>query len=134
MNFVTRALVGFGDVDPAGIVFYPRYFEMLNRAVEAWFADGLGATFASLHLDRKLGVPTVAIASTFTAPSRLGDELDIAIEVEKLGRTSCQVRYDVSCGEEARLSATGTLVCMDLTTHRPIPWPEDIRPGLSAAC
>ena len=37
MSFQISTKVRFGDVDPAGIVFYPRYFEMLNAAVEDWF-------------------------------------------------------------------------------------------------
>ena len=34
MAFETTVLVRFGDIDGAGIVFYPRFFEMLNSAVE----------------------------------------------------------------------------------------------------
>ena len=34
--------VGFRHCDPAGIVFYPRYAEMVNDTVEHWFKHGLG--------------------------------------------------------------------------------------------
>lgn len=132
MSFIAQTKVRFAHVDAAGIVFYPRYFEMLNAAVEDWFAEGLGVDFAELHLRRGLGVPTVSLDSRFAAPSRLGDDLDIAIEVASLGRSSCVVAYTVSCGEEVRMTAEGVLVCMVLAEGRSTPWPEDIREGLSA--
>lgn len=132
MSFIARTKVRFAHVDAAGIVFYPRYFEMLNAAVEDWFAEGLGVDFAELHLRRGLGVPTVSLDSRFAAPSRLGEDLDIAIEVASLGRSSCVVAYTVRCGEEVRMTAEGVLVCMVLTEGRSTPWPEDIRERLSA--
>ncbi|MNR94924.1 1,4-dihydroxy-2-naphthoyl-CoA hydrolase [compost metagenome] len=132
MSYVARTKVRFAHVDAAGIVFYPRYFEMLNAAVEDWFAEGLGVDFAELHLRRGLGVPTVSLDSRFAAPSRLGEDLDIAIEVASLGRSSCVVAYTVRCGEEVRMTAEGVLVCMVLAEGRSTPWPEDIRERLSA--
>ena len=35
--FVSQVEVRFRHFDPAGIVFYPRYFEMINDFVEEWF-------------------------------------------------------------------------------------------------
>ena len=32
----SEILVRFGDCDPAGIVYYPRYMEMFNSLVEDW--------------------------------------------------------------------------------------------------
>lgn len=127
MAFETTALVRFAHVDGAGIVFYPRYFEMLNAAVEDWFAHQLGADFRSMHNDRGLGMPSVQVEAEFVAPSMLGDELTIRLTPRRIGRSSCT--YDaifVASGRE-RLRATGTLVCMNLKTQKSEPWPEDIR-------
>ncbi|MFP3616696.1 acyl-CoA thioesterase, partial [Paraburkholderia sp. SIMBA_050] len=86
-----------------------RYFEMLNAAVEQYFADIVGVDFKTMHLDRQIGVPTVHLEADFAAPSRLGDLLSIDLAVEKVGRSSCAVRYVVRCGEETRLRASATL-------------------------
>ena len=40
MPFTLTHTVRFGDCDPAAIVFYPRYYEMLNATIEEWFALG----------------------------------------------------------------------------------------------
>ena len=117
----------FRHCDPAGIVFYPRYFEMLNDTIEAWFADRLGWHWSGLHGPQDMSVPTVAVAVHFSAPSRHGDGLVFALSVTKVGRTSVGLSIVARCGEEVRLSATQTLVCIAKETGRPVVWPDDVR-------
>lgn len=133
MPFTTSAQVRFADVDPAGIVFYPRYFEMLNGAVEDWFAQALGLDFATMHLKARIGVPTVKLETEFVSPSRLGDKLDIAITPQHLGRTSCGISVMFTGEGRERLRAQIVLVCMDLDSHRPVEWPEGVRQALEAS-
>jgi 4-hydroxybenzoyl-CoA thioesterase len=116
----------FRHCDPAGIVFYPRYFEMLNDCIEAWFDARLGWAWSGLHGPEGLGVPTVAVDVHFAAPSRHGDRLVFTLEVTKVGRTSVGLRIVACCGEEVRLTAAQTLVCIAKATGRPVAWPEDI--------
>ncbi len=118
--------VMFQHCDPAGIVFYPRYFEMLNATVETWF-EALGFPFARILGPMALGVPTVATAATFHAPSRLGERLGFALEVERVGRTSLALALGADCAGERRLSATATLVCVAAGSGRPVPWPDPLR-------
>ena len=56
MPFETITKVRFAHIDGASIVFYPRYFEMLNAAVEDWFALELGVDFRSMHTNRGLSL------------------------------------------------------------------------------
>lgn len=130
MSFTTRAHVRFADVDPAGIVFYPRYFEMLNGAVEDWFEQDLGMDFKTMHLEHHIGVPTVRLETDFLAPSSLGDRLDITIAPRQLGRTSCALSIEFAGNGVTRLRAQVVLVCMDLQSQRPIAWPETLRTGI----
>ena len=133
MTFMTKTKVRFRDVDPAGIVFYPRYFEMLNDAVEDWFAT-MGVDFRSMHRQHRIGVPTVHLTCDFTAPSELGDELIIEIKPVHIGRSSCTIDYVVRMNEEVRLAAKAVLVCMDLDARRAIAWPRMLLPQLHDAC
>ena len=48
MHFTYKQKVLFKHCDPAGIVFYPRFFEMINDAVEALFSDVLNWPFEYL--------------------------------------------------------------------------------------
>jgi len=132
MTFETGAQVRFADVDPAGIVFYPRYFEMLNGAVEDWFAARLGADFRALHIDRRVGVPTVKLEVTFLSPSELGDRLVIAITPRAVGHSSCTIDVLFTGDGRERLRAAVVLVCMDLDAKRAMPWPDAIRARMEA--
>ncbi|BCI71769.1 thioesterase superfamily protein [Sphingomonas sp. S17] len=130
MTFVSRQQVRFAHIDAAGIVFYPRYFEMLNAAVEDLFADVVGTDFAAMHQRLGLGVPTVSLEAEFVLPSRLGEMLDFALDVTRIGRSSAHLSVDVTCDGAPRLRATVVLVCMALESARAHPWPDDFRMAL----
>lgn len=132
MSFVSTHTVRFSHVDAAGIVFYPRYFELLNAVVEDYFAQEIGVSFAQMHLERKLGIPTVDLAVNFSAPSRLGDSLDFELSVERVGRSSMNINVIARCGNSKRMEAKATLVCMDLTSGKSTPWPDDMQPRVHA--
>lgn len=133
MTFISDQLVRFAHIDAAGIVFYPRYFEMMNAAVEDFFAQAVGVDFKAIHLDRGLGVPTVKLESEFFAPSRLGDLLHFHVNVKKVGSSSVNLDIDVRCDDERRFRADVVLVCMNIRIARSVPWPDDMRPRVSLA-
>ena len=93
----------FRHCDPAGIVFYPRYFEMINDFVEEWFDKGMGLPFHALHVERRIGTPTASVQCDFTAPSRWHERLRQTLEVQRIGGASFKalVRFEgrtSSCG------------------------------------
>ncbi len=134
-SFSTQILVRFGDCDPAGIVFYPRYFEMFNNVVEDWCANGLGINFRELHMTRGLGLPTIHIETDFIAPSELGDVLQATLQVEKVGGSSITlaIRLRGPSGKE-RVRAKLILVMMDLQKCRAVPISEEMRLRITPFC
>ena len=125
-TFTTARRVRFADCDAAGIVFFPRYFEMLNGVVEDWFAGPLDASFRELHMERGVSVPTAAIEARFIAPSRLEDDLTFALTVTRLGGASCGLRHRISAGDQLRFEAAQTIVHVGASL-KPEPWPEPLR-------
>ena len=126
-HYTLPLTVRFQHCDPAGIVFFPRYYEMLNLAIERFFEDEVGRSFHRLHLDEGLGVPTVRIETEFRAVSRLEDRLRIGLTIERVGGSS--VRFHLAIrGEDGsvRVETRHTLVAIDMETTRSIPWPEAI--------
>jgi 4-hydroxybenzoyl-CoA thioesterase len=119
--------VRFQHCDPAGIIFYPRYFEMVNATVEEWFATRLGVSFAEIHGPMQRGVPTARFTAEFTAPSRLGEMLDWRLAPRRIGRASCELLVAASCGDEPRADFLQTLVWIDRASGRPVPWPDNLR-------
>lgn len=127
-----RQVVRFAHCDPAGILFYPRLFEMLNAAVEDWCAEELGCSFAEMHGALGHGVPTVRLEVDFQKPLLLGDELVFELTPARVGRTSVTVEFVVGCGAEQRVRGRSVLVWLDLKTRRAAPWPEALRRALTA--
>jgi len=133
-----HVIVGWGDCDPAGIVYFPRFFEMFHGAMEQWFGDALGQPYEVLIMGRKLGLPSVHTEADFRAPCRFGERLVVELRVPKLGRTSIELQYRVLARRgdalEAEPRLTGRTVCalMDLDPQRPskgraVAWPSDLR-------
>ena len=132
-HYTMRMTVRFQHCDPAGIVFFPRYYEMLNLTVERFFEERLGASFHALHLRHRLGVPTVRIETEFRAVSRLEDALTFALGVERVGRSSLRVGIECAGDDgERRLRTTHTLVAVDLDTTRAVAWPDALGARLRA--
>lgn len=131
--FETRRRVEFQHCDPAGIVFYPRYFEMLNSVVEEWFENGLETSFKTLHMEQARGVPLVHVEADFTAPSRLGDELRFRLDVIRIGRASMTLSIAAFAEARQRLSATLILAHMNLETARAEPFSDALGARLRAA-
>jgi len=127
MGFTFPQKVLFKHCDPAGIVFYPRYFEMLNDCVEAFFDQDLALPFADLH--KAGGVPTAEISTRFQAPSRHGDALVISLRVTHVGRSSLALAFRATCHDETRFIATSTLVLVN-GNGRPTPWPNAVKQKL----
>ena len=130
--FEREQLVRFGHCDPAGIVFYPRYFEMLNELVEDWFAH-LGLPFAELIVARGIGMPTARLDTRFKRVSRLGDRLRQRIRIERIGTSSLALAVVFDGEDGPRVEFDQLLVCTSLATHAPQPLPADLRAALPRA-
>jgi 4-hydroxybenzoyl-CoA thioesterase len=130
-EFTVERVVRFGDCDPAGIVFFPNYFVMLNSVVEDWWQH-LGHPWTDTILRRRMGMPTAHLDTAFVAPSLFGDALRFHLAVDHLGRSALTLHtrvVGVADGVE-RLRFRQRLVATSLETHRPIAWPDDIRQAI----
>jgi 4-hydroxybenzoyl-CoA thioesterase len=120
--------IEFNHCDPAGIVFYPRYFEMVNSVIENFFADVVGRSFASMHFGADNGVPTVAMEAMFQKPSRLGEKVRFTLKVEKVGGSSLKLWVEGHGADGLRLRVGMTLAW--IKGMRAAPWPAEMRAAL----
>ncbi|GGO83841.1 4-hydroxybenzoyl-CoA thioesterase [Marinobacterium nitratireducens] len=90
-----RLEVEWGDCDPAGIVYFPRYFEYFNTSTERMFAfDGMKKIDLLQRYDA-VGFPMVETQSKFFEPSQYGDRIRIDSEIVKIGRSSFAVLHRI---------------------------------------
>ncbi len=129
--FEVERLVRHGHTDPAGIVYYPRYYEMINDSIEDMFREVFARSFGTMHLKDFKGVPTVKMETQFLSPSYCDDILRFCVQVIKLGTSSMTLEITAYCGEEKRLIAHPTLVFCDLKEMKSIPFDDELRHKIS---
>ncbi len=84
----------WGDCDPAGIVFYPRYFEMFDASTTALFERALGMTkYEFVKAYDTVGYPMVDTRARFLLPTRYGDDVVIETEITEIKRSSFSLRH-----------------------------------------
>ena len=115
--FIKTEKVRFKHVDYAGIVFYPRFLEMLNDLVEDWFEEALDRPFSEMHETN--GIPTVDLKVQFKNAARLGQVLQKKLWVKNIGFASllCGFEFVDETGKTT-LSGEVTLVNVAIGEHR----------------
>jgi 4-hydroxybenzoyl-CoA thioesterase len=126
-------VVRFGDCDPAGIVYFPRFFDFFHDAMETWFSAALGLPYAQVVMGRKIGFPAVHSEADFKVPCAFGEAIAVELRVGKLGRSSIALEYLVRGADGGmRLTGATTSVVMDLDPASPgfrraVALPDDLR-------
>ena len=104
-----KVRIEWGDCDPAGIIFYPHYFEIFDASVAALFERALGLTkFQQLKQFNFAGYPLAQTRARFLRPTRFGDDVTVDTTIS-FGRSSFQVEH--------RLSHDGA-VCVECSETR----------------
>lgn len=129
MPFRTTLTIRFGDIDYAGIVYYPRIVHFFHVAMEEFFSKGLGNDYAQVLKEHRLGLPTVHLEADFRRPFQFGDRVDVEVFVEHLGNRSVRWRYRIFQQSSDEISVEGRVVtaCVDLDTFTTIPVPDWLR-------
>lgn len=102
--------IEWGDCDPAGIVFHPRYLAYFDHATCLLFAR---AGFDLTTLQARFGVlgyPVVDLHSRFTTPCRFGDEVRIETRVAEFRNSSFDMHHRLYRGADLAVEATVTRV------------------------
>ena len=121
--------IRFGDVDNAGIVYFPRILDYCHRVFEDFFQDLAGISYDRLINTRRVGFPTVHISADFKRKMKYGDELDIRLSVTRTGNSSADFRYRIfskASGEELA-DVKLTVAAVDMDAFKPVRIPEDLR-------
>jgi len=131
--FRSRHLIRFSHCDPAGIVFYPRLFDLFSSALEDWFQSGIESPFGGdFMVNRNLRVPSLTITAEFLRPCRMGEVLDIDLWVTRLGRSSFELALAGSVDGDPRFRVAWVMCVIDFATFKSTPIPDDLRQRMRA--
>ena len=103
--------IEWGDCDPAGIVYYPRYLAFFDASTTALIERALGMT---KHQYLKAfdfgGHPLVKTHARFIVPTRFGDDVAIETTVTDIRRSSFDIRHHLTKGGKLAVEGVETRV------------------------
>jgi 4-hydroxybenzoyl-CoA thioesterase len=124
--------VRFSYCDPAGIVFFPQFFILINSLLEDWFTTGLASPYPDLIMKQRLGTPTLDIQCEFVKPCRYGEILTLELSVTRIGGSSFHLKEEGKVAGELRWRSRHVLCFMSNDTYKAVPIPAPIRERMTA--
>jgi 4-hydroxybenzoyl-CoA thioesterase len=85
--------IEWGDCDPGGIVYFPRYLEYCDACTNALFARAGLSKPKMLKAYRIAGIPIVESRARFMLPSEYPDVITVASSISEWGRSSFTVNH-----------------------------------------
>jgi 4-hydroxybenzoyl-CoA thioesterase len=134
-----RVRIEWGDCDPMGIVFYPRYLAMFDDSTHYLFERALGiAKPKIMQVYAVAGFPLVDVRVRFIVPSRFGDDVDIESKVGAFRRSSFVVEHRLRKGDELAVECFETRVWIrrhpdDPNAMQSQPVPEEVKARFGVA-
>jgi 4-hydroxybenzoyl-CoA thioesterase len=129
--------IEWGDCDPAGIVYYPRYFAHFDACTTALVERALGMTkYQYLQAYDFGGHPLVDTRARFLIPTRFGDDVTIETAIAAFRRSSFDVRHRLLKEGQLAVEAFETRVWVrsdpkDRAKLKSTPVPDDVIARLS---
>ena len=92
--------IEWGDCDPLGIVYFPRYFEFFDACTNALFERAGLPKQEMLKKYAIAGIPLVESRARFLLPSSFGDTVVVESNITEWGKASFSVYHRLFKGEE----------------------------------
>lgn len=134
MTFRTRLRYRFGDIDEAGIAYYPKLLHYFHCAFEDWWSDGLGHPYPQVLQQHKLGLPAVKLEAEFFAPIRYGDEPWVHLGVLRIGTSSVEFGMWMTLGDDPKPVCRARILtaAIDMATMQKRTLPDEWRQRFAA--
>jgi 4-hydroxybenzoyl-CoA thioesterase len=139
LTFARTTRIEWGDCDPAGIIFYARYYDIFDVSTTMMLEHVLGMNKLDyLKAYDFLGHPLAETRARFLRPTRFGDEVAIETAVVACGRSSFKIEHKLT--KAGTLSAEGYETRVWVVRHpddprrmKSQPLPRDVVAKLNAS-
>jgi 4-hydroxybenzoyl-CoA thioesterase len=109
----------WGDCDPAGIVFYPRYFEYFNACTHV-LLERAGWRRLDMQREHQIsGFPLVDVRARVIVPLRYDEDVVVESRVTAIGRSSFRIQHGLYRGDVLAVEASETRVCVNRSAEKP---------------
>ena len=132
LSNIRKTRIEWGDCDPAGIIFYVRYFEIFDVSTTMLIERALGMKKIDyLKAYDIAGHPLVETRARFRLPTRFGDEVAVETAVVACGRSSFKVEHRLTNAGALAVEGSETRVWVvrdpnDPTRLRSQPMPAEL--------
>lgn len=126
--------VRFGEIDHAGVMYYPAIFDRIHRAFEDFWFACTSKTYAEILDGDGIGFPLIDLQSSFKRPFRFGETMRVQTSVLRIGNKSLTFRVDLrGADDEGEPRARCRLVTgvISMAEFQPTPLPEPYRAWLT---
>jgi acyl-CoA thioester hydrolase len=123
--FIWPVRVYYEDTDAGGVVYYANYLKFTERARTEWLR-ALG--FEQTELAEQHGVIFLvrSVAVDYLKPARFNDGLQVTVELIKVGAGQIDLAQRILRNDELLATATVKVVCVGLTSMRPVRMPQPL--------
>ncbi len=120
----------WGDLDPLGIVFYPRYYEWIDASGHLFF-EAIGLTLGNLWRSRKILFGLVETTCRYQRAGRYHQEIRITTHVDALTEKTATLKHVIRERPTGALLVEGIekRICLDVSdpdNFRAMDIPDDI--------
>lgn len=127
----------WGDLDPLGIVFYPRYYEWIDACGHLFF-EMINLNIVSLWHERKIVFGLVDTSCRYIKPGKCYQKIRIITTIDSLEQKTVVLRHIIRSSTDDGLMVEGfeRRICLDVSIpdqFRAIDIPGDIRDVLTEA-
>lgn len=132
-RYQTTRRVEFRDTDAAGIVHFSAFFTFMEQA-EHELLRHIGLSVFQQDEQGEISWPRVHASCDYQGAARFEDELQINVEIERIGTTSVTYTFQFSRDGESLATGKLTTVCCRLSSEHPpqsIEIPASIREALT---
>ncbi len=122
--------IRFSDCDPAGIVYTPRFIDIVNGTIEELFLKELRIDYHAMIQRDRVGLGYASVDTDFFRPALMGDRVSLTPLVASVGRSS--IVWNVHCVREITeiMRCRLVMVTTSLDTHQPISIPASLKTAL----
>ncbi len=131
-SFHATCPVRFGEIDHAGVMYYPALFDRMHRVFEDFWPTAMGKTYHGVLDGDGIGFPLLDVHATFKRPFKFGDVMTVDLSIVRLGNTSITWRLLLGAQESEGVRASVRMVTavIAMESFAPTALPDSYREAL----
>ncbi len=130
MKAIQRYRIYYEDTDAGGVVYYANYLKYLERA-RTELLRALGFEQRQLAEETGLAFAVRSLTVEYLRPAKLDDLVEVTTHVVTLGRAQVTFGQSITRMNEALLTATVRVACLDLARGKAAAMPPEIHQQLA---